>query len=151
MPAENSNPATTSATFSACSRHMVSLVLLIAHDCVRLDLDQPIGVDKAHYLHDGIGRADAAKELSVDSRDPVPVLYPRQQNSGAGRIRKLAAQSFNGGLDYFKTSSRLTCCIALRDCLAVLWIAVPSRNCDDVPGSHGSRNTDLRLEWRRGR
>jgi hypothetical protein len=47
---------------------------LSLHDGIRLDLDQPIGVDKAHHLQDGVGGSDAAQELSVDSREPFSVL-----------------------------------------------------------------------------
>ena len=65
------------------------------HDRISLDLDQPLGVDEAHDLHDRVSGADAPKELAVDCRDPFPILYSGQQNSGAGHIGKLAAQSFN--------------------------------------------------------
>ena len=68
---------------------------LAFHDRISLDLNQPVGVDEAHDLHDRICGADASKELAVDCRDPFPILYSGQQNSGAGHIRKLAAQSFN--------------------------------------------------------
>jgi hypothetical protein len=75
-------------------------------------------VYKAYDLHDCVRGADASKELAMDFRDPFPVFYSRQQNSGAGHIRKLASQAFNRRLDYFETPSRLTGCITLRDCLA---------------------------------
>src|SRR5215831_13097773 len=69
--------------------------LLAFHDRISLDLDQPVGVDEAHDLHDRVCGADASKELAVDRRDPFPILYSGQQNSGARYIGKLAAQSFN--------------------------------------------------------
>jgi len=59
------------------------------------------------------------KKLAVDRRDPLPILYADQQNSCSGHVRKPAAQAFNGGLDNFETPSRLTCCIAFRDRLAI--------------------------------
>src|SRR5215469_6706828 len=42
----------------------------------RFDLHQPVRVDKAHHLHDGVGGPDATKELAVDCRHLFPVLYP---------------------------------------------------------------------------
>jgi len=68
---------------------------LAFHDRISLDLDQPVGVDEAHDLHDRVCGPDATKELAVDRRYSFPILYSGQQNSGAGHIGKLAAQSFN--------------------------------------------------------
>jgi len=52
-----------------CSR------IVSSHDGIRLDLNEPIRVDKAHNLHYGVGGADAAKELAVDCCDLLPILY----------------------------------------------------------------------------
>ena len=65
--------------------------IFVLHDSIRLDLHQPIRVDEANNLHDGVRRADAPKELAMNGRDPFPVLYADEENSGADHIRKLAA------------------------------------------------------------
>lgn len=54
-------------------------------------------------------------------------------------------------LDYFKTPSGLTRCVTLRDGLAFWRQWCRARHCDNVPGSHCSRDSYLRLEWRSGR
>ena len=124
---------------------------LAFHDRISLDLNKPVGVDEAHDLHDRVCGADASKELAVDCRNPFPILYSGQQNSGAGHIRKLAAHCFDCRLDYFETSSRLTHRVTLRDCLAFWRQWCRAGDCDNVPGSHCSRDSYLRLEWRTGR
>ena len=96
-----------------------ALTDLVLDDSIRFDLYQPIRVDEADNLHDGVRRADAPKELAMDCRDPLPILDADEQYSGAGHIRKLGAQSFDGGLNDFETSPRLTRRIAFRDGLAV--------------------------------
>jgi len=51
---------------------------LALHNGIGFDLNQPIRVDEAHDLHDRVRRADAAKELAVDCRDPFPIFYTCQ-------------------------------------------------------------------------
>ena len=52
-------------------------------DCISLDLDQPLGVNKARDLHDRIDRANLAKEFTVHCRDSSPIPDPREQYPGA--------------------------------------------------------------------
>jgi hypothetical protein len=44
------------------------------HHRVCLNLDQPLGVDEARHLHDGVGWPNLAKELPVDGRYGLPVI-----------------------------------------------------------------------------
>ena len=52
-------------------------------DCNSLDLDQPLGVNKARDLHDFIDWANLAKKFSMHCRDSLPILDPREQYPGA--------------------------------------------------------------------
>ena len=50
---------------------------------VRLDLDQPVRVDEARYLHDRVDRPDVAEELAMHAGDSLPVVDPREQDADA--------------------------------------------------------------------
>ena len=65
--------------------HPLSLdrVAACIDDCISLDLDQPLGVNKARDLHDRVDRANLTKEFTVHCRDSSPILDPREQYPGA--------------------------------------------------------------------
>jgi hypothetical protein len=63
----------------------------ILNNGVRFDFHEPVGVDKAHDLHDCVGRSNVCKELAVDSGYLFPIFDSGEKNSGTKDIGKLAA------------------------------------------------------------
>src|SRR5579884_3784469 len=53
---------------------------------IYLDLHQPLRINKARHLHHRIHRAHIAKKLAMHITHRFPILYPRQQNTGANDI-----------------------------------------------------------------
>src|SRR4030095_6200075 len=47
---------------------------LVVDDGVRFDLDEPVGVDEADDLHDGVGPADVPEAIAVHGCDPMPLV-----------------------------------------------------------------------------
>jgi hypothetical protein len=55
----------------------------IVHYSVGFDLDQPVRVDEASDLHDGIDGTNVTKEPAVDLGHRVPVIDVRHQDPGS--------------------------------------------------------------------
>src|SRR5262249_12952444 len=122
----------------------------VFHDRICLDFDQPVRVNKTDDLHDRVCRADAAEELAMYSSNFLPVLDPGQQNSGADYVRGPSAQRFNGGLNDFEASFRLSGRIALTYGFAIWPERCRACDRDDVPGPNCSRDSNFGFERRPG-
>ena len=65
--------------------YMVCLARAVANidNCIGLDLDQPLGVNKTRNLHNCVYRANVAKEFAVHRRDSLLIVDPCEQDPRA--------------------------------------------------------------------
>ena len=55
-------------------------VLVILHNGVGFELDQPIRINEPRHLHDRVRGADLTKELAVNHSDGLPVVDVYQKS-----------------------------------------------------------------------
>src|SRR5687768_16837891 len=91
---------------SSCVSVRVDLLGFRNHR-IRLDLDEPVGIDEARHLHDGVRRTNIAEDLAVGERDRLPVLDAGEQDSRADDVRERCACRLERAPDDLQTSPRL--------------------------------------------
>lgn len=97
----------------------VSGSALVVDDGIRFELDQPVRINETRDLHDRVGGANIAKELTVYCGDSLPVLDASQQSSGADHMPQGRSGLIERGGDDLQTTSSLNGWIPLPDGLPV--------------------------------
>jgi len=91
----------------------------IVYHGVSFELYQPVRVDEARDLHDGVGGPYIAKELAVDCGYGLPVLDSSQQRSCPHNMAQGRSCLFKSGSNNLEASTRLSGGISLPDSATV--------------------------------